>query len=77
MTYHWSYRALLGPLKFNDSRSSSGPVVESRVAVSGDLIIEPQKGFKLTKQSRLTQSGGTQTLNSFFETANGSCREQR
>ena len=77
MTYHWSYEASLGALKFNDSGASSRPAQESHVAVSGDLVIDPQKGFELSQQSRLTQSAGTQTLSSLFETAHGSCREQR
>jgi len=74
MTYHWSYEAPLGALTFNDS---GGPAQESRVAVSGDLVIDSQKGFELSQQSRLTQSAGTKTLSSLFETAHGSCREQR
>ena len=77
MTYHWSYEAPLGALTFNDSDASSGPAQESRVAVSGDLVIDSQKKFKLSQQSRLTQSAGTKTLSSLFETAHGSCREQR
>ena len=77
LTYHWSYEASLGALTFNDSGASSGPAQESRVAVSGDLVIDPQKGFELSQQSRLTQSAGTKTLSSLFETAHGSCREQR
>ena len=39
MTYHWSYEASLGALTFNDSGASSGPAQESRVAVSGDLVM--------------------------------------
>ena len=74
MTYHWSYEAPLGALTFNDS---GGPAQESRVAVSGDLVIDSQKGFELSQQSQLTQSAGTKTLSSLFETAHGSCREQR
>ena len=74
MTYHWSYEAPLGALTFNDS---SGPAQESRVAVSGDLMIDPPGGFQFSQQSRLTHSGGTQTVSSLFETAHGSCREQR
>ena len=58
MTYHWSYEAPLGALTFNDSGASSGPAQESRVAVSGDLVIDDQKGFELSQQSRLTQSLG-------------------
>ena len=77
MTYHWSYEAPLGALTFNDSDASSSPAQESRVAVSGDLVIDVQKGFELSQQSRLTQSAGTKTLSSLFETAHGSCREQR
>ncbi len=76
-TYHWSYEASLGALTFNDSGASSGLAQESRVAVSGDLVIDDQKGFELSQQSRLTQSAGTKTLSSLFETAHGSCREQR
>ena len=77
MTHHWSYEAPLGALTFNDSGASSGPAQESRVAVSGDLVIDDQKGFELSQQSRLTQSAGTKTVSSLFETAHGSCREQR
>ena len=77
LTYHWSYEASLGALTFNDSGAFSGAAQESRVAVSGDLVIDPQKGFELSQQSRLTQSAGTRTLSSLFETAHGSCREQR
>ena len=77
MTYHWSYEAPLGALTFNDSGASSGSAKESRVAVSGDLVIDDQKGFELSQQSRLTQSAGTKTLSSLLETAHGSCREQR
>ena len=76
-TYHWSYEAPLGPLQFSSTNGSTTPTSESRVAVSGDLIIDPQKGFKLSQQSRLTQEGGTQTLSSLLESAHGSCREQR
>ena len=54
MTYHWSYEASLGALTFNDSGASSGPAQASRVAVSGDLVIDDQKGFELSQQSRLT-----------------------
>ena len=43
MTYHWSYEAPLGALTFNDSGASSGPAKESRVAVSGDLVIDSKK----------------------------------
>ena len=77
MTYHWSYEALLGALKFNDSGASSRPAQVSHVAVSGDLDIDTQNGFELSQQSRPTQSAGTQTLSRLFETAHGSCREQR
>ena len=77
MTYHWSYEAPLRALTFNDSGASSSPAQETRVAVSGDLVIDVQKGFELCQQSRLTQSAGTKTLSSLFETAYGSCREQR
>ena len=77
MTYHWSYEAPLGPLQFSGADGSTQPANESRVAVSGDLMIDAQHGFKLSQQSRLTQSAGTQTLSSLFETAHGSCREQR
>nr|WP_240906858.1 MULTISPECIES: hypothetical protein [unclassified Synechococcus] len=77
MTYHWSYEAPLGPLQFNSGGVATRPASESRVAVSGDLIIDPKNGFKLSQQSRLTQSGGTQTLSSLLEKAHGSCREQR
>ena len=77
MTYHWSYEASLGEMTFNDSGTSSRAAQESRVAVSGDLVIDVQKGFELSQQSRLTQSAGTKTLSSLFETAHGSCREQR
>ena len=58
MTYHWSYEAPLGTLKFDGSEISSKPAHESRVAVSGDRIIDPQNGFKLSQQSHMTQSGG-------------------
>ena len=58
MTYHWSYKAHLRTLKFDGSEISRKPAQESRVAVSGDLIIDPQNGFKLSHQSRLTQSVG-------------------
>ena len=53
MTYHCSYEAPLGELTFNDSGASSSPAQESRVAVSGDLVIDVQKGFELSQQSRL------------------------
>ena len=76
-TYHWSYEAALGPLQFNGDGASARPAIESRVAVSGDLIIDLQNGFELSQQSRLTQEGGTQTLSSLLEKAQGSCREQR
>ena len=77
LTYHWSYEASLGKLTSNDSGTSSRAAQETRVAASGDLVIDVQKGFELSQQSRLTQSGGTKTLSSLFETAHGSCREQR
>ena len=77
MTYHWSYEAPLGPLQFSSGGVATRPASESRVAVSGDLIIDPKNGFKLSQQSRLTQSDGTQTLSSLLEKAHGSCREQR
>ena len=76
-TYHWSYEAALGALQFNGDGASTRPASESRVAVSGDLIIDEQNGFSLSQQSRLTQDGGTQTLVSLLETAHGSCHEQR
>ena len=75
-TYHWSYEAPLGPLQLNKG-GSTRPARESRLAVSGDLIIDAQNSFKLSQQSRLTQSGGTQTLISLFETGHGSCYKQR
>ena len=77
MTYHWSYEAPLGPIQFSNGGGSTSPTRESRVAVSGDLIIDVQNGFKLSQHSRLTQSGGTQTLSSLLETAHGFCRQQR
>ena len=77
MTYHCSYEAPLGALTFNDSGASSSTAKESRVAGSGDLVIDVQKGFELSQQTRLTQSTGTKTLSSLFETAYGSSREQR
>ena len=77
LTYHWSYEASLGELTFNDFGTSGRAAQEIRVAVSGDLVIDSQKGFELSQQSRLTQSAGTKTLSSLFETAHGSCREQR
>ena len=40
LTYHWSYEASLGALTFNDSGAFSGAAQESRVAVSGDLVID-------------------------------------
>ena len=67
MTYHWSYEASLGALKFDDSGASSRPAQESHVAVSGDLVIDTQNGFELSQKSRLTQSAGTQTLSSLFK----------
>ena len=76
-TYHWSYEAPLGPLQFSGADGSTQPASESRVAVSGDLMIDAQHSFKLSQQSRLTQSGGTQTLSSLLETAHGFCRQQR
>ena len=76
LTYHWSYEASVEALTFNDSGASSGAPQESRVAVSGDLVVDVQKEFELSQQSRLTQSAGTKTLSSLFETAHGSCREQ-
>ena len=76
-TYHWSYEAALGPLQFSDDGARARPATESRVAVSGDLIIDAQNGFDLSQQSRLTQEEGTQTLSSLMEKAQGSCREQR
>ena len=77
LTYHWSYEASLGELTFNDFGTSGRAAQEIRVAVSGDLVIDSQKGFELSQQSRLTQSAGTKTLSSLLETAHGSCREQR
>ena len=77
MTYHWSYEASLRALKINNSGASRRPAHESHVAVSGDLVIDPQNGFELSQESRLTQLAGTQTLSTLFETAHGSCREQR
>ncbi len=77
LTYHWSYEPSLGDLTLNDSGTSSRAAQETRVAVSGDLVIDVQQGFELSQQSRLTQSAGTKTLSSLFETAHGSCREQR
>lgn len=76
-TYHWSYEAALGPLQWSSSGATARPASESRVAVSGDLIISAQNDFELSQQSRLTQKGGTQTLSSLMEKAQGSCREQR
>ena len=76
-TYHWSYEAALGPLQWSSSGATARPASESRVAVSGDLIIWAQNDFQLSQQSRLTQKGGTQTLSSLMEKAQGSCREQR
>ena len=76
-TYHWSYEAALGPLRFSNHGGAASPATESRVAVSGDLIIDAQNGFQLSQQSRITQEGGTQTLSSLLEKAQGSCREQR
>ena len=76
MTYPWTYEAPLGALTFNDSGTSSRAAQESHVAVSGDLVIDVQKGFELSQKSRLIQSAGTKTLSSLFETAYGSCREQ-
>ena len=77
LTYAWSYEASLGELTFNDSGTSSRAAQETHVAVSRDLVIDVQKGFELSQQSRLTQSAGTKTLSSLLETAHGSCQEQR
>ena len=77
LTYHWSYEASLGELTINDFGTSGRAAQEIRVAVSRDLVIDSQKGFELSQQSRLTQSAGTRTLSSLFETAHGFCREQR
>ena len=76
-TYHWSYEASLGPLQLGSSGATAKAASETRVAVSGDLIIGAQNDFELSQQSRLTQKGGTQTLSSLMEKAQGSCREQR
>lgn len=77
-TYHWSYEAPLGPLQFlGPGGVSSTPTRDSRVAVSGDLMISAQNNFELSQQSRLTQSAGTQTVSSLIETARGLCYEQR
>lgn len=54
MTYHWSCKAPLVALTFNVSVASSSPAKESCVDVSGDLVIDIQKGFELSQQSRLT-----------------------
>ena len=75
-TYHWSYKAPLGALTFNDSGAFSSTAQHGLVAVSGDLVIDVQKGFELSQQSQLKQSAGTKTLSSLFETAHGSCQEQ-
>ena len=77
MTSPWSYEAPFGSFTFNHSDASSSPVKESRVADSGDLVIDVQRGFELSQQCRLSQSVGTKTLSSLFETAHGFCREQR
>ena len=77
LTYHWSEEASLGELTFNDFVASSRPAQETRVSVTGDLVIDSQKGFELSEQSRMTQSAGRRTLSSLFETAHGSYREQR
>ena len=61
MTYHWSYEASLGELKFNDSGASNRPAQETHVTVSGNLVIDSQKGLELSQQSRVTQSAGTKT----------------
>ena len=76
-TYHWSYEAPLGLLQFSSDGATARPASESRVAVSGDLIIDAKNSFQLSQQSRLTQEGGTQTLSSLLEKAHGTCREQR
>ena len=60
-TYHWSYEASSGALTFNDFGTSSRPAQDIYVAVSQDLVIDSQKGFELSQQSRLTQSAGTKT----------------
>ncbi len=74
MTYHLSYEASLGELKFNDS----GALPRRVVSLSAEIwSLIPQKRFELSQQSRLNQSAGTKTLSSLFETAHGSCREQR
>ena len=62
-TYHWSFDA---PLKRN-----------TRVTISGDLIIRNRQSFQLNQQSRLTTAEGTRTLNTLQETARGRCRDQR
>ena len=49
MTYHWSYVTPLGALTFNNSGASSSPAKESRVAVSGDLVIDVQRGFEFSQ----------------------------
>ena len=48
-TYHLSYEAPLGALTFNVSGAPSSPAKESRVAVSGDLVNDVQKGFELSQ----------------------------
>ncbi len=58
MSYHWSYEAPLGALSFNVSGAYSSPAKDSCVAVREDLVIDVQKGFELSQQSRLTQSAG-------------------
>ena len=66
MTYHWSYEASSGELTFNDFGTSSRAAQEIYVAVSQDLVIDSQKGFELSQQSRLTQSTGKKTPSSLF-----------
>ena len=51
MNHHWPYEAPLGALTFNVSGTSSILAKVSRVAVSGDLVIDVQKGFELSQQS--------------------------
>ena len=46
LTYHWSYRASVGAFTFDDYGASSGAAQESRVAVSGNLVIDPQRDLK-------------------------------
>lgn len=59
ITYHWSYEAPLGALSFNVYGAYSSPAQDSCIAVREDLVIDVQKGFELSQQSRLTQSAGT------------------